>query len=203
MTKDEEEFYRSLIKSNYKGVPTDQLVYSIKDTQEELTHRLDEVHKFMLEELLKAMVDEIERRRKLPYTQSPDNEIIQAIKNAVDITDVLAWYTEVFTHKKQWTYRCTLHGADKHPSGVIYKDTQKFHCFVCGRHGDVFDAVMEFEKVDLPTAIRKLARHVGIDFKPLVPRTKPITREEIDDIQGHLKNIDEKLQRSGRYGDRL
>ena len=47
--------------------------------------------------------------------------------------------------------------------------------------------------MDLPTAIRKLARHVGLDFKPLVPRDKPITREEMDNVKGHLENLDGKL----------
>ena len=195
MNTEEKEFYKLLARSNYKGITTDQLVYSIKDARDELDHKLDEVHKFILEESVKAMMEEIERRRKLTYNQAPDKEIIQTIKNSVDIADVLAWYTDVFTHKKQWTYRCTLHGADKHPSGVIYKDDQKFHCFVCQKHGDVFDAVMEFEGVDLPTAIRKLARHVGIDFKPLIPgkQNTPVTREELDNLEGHFKNLDKRV----------
>ena len=171
MNPKDKEFYRLLAHQNYRGVTTSQLVYGIQDNRWDLEHReLSEESRFLTEELVKNQEAEIARRRKLTYKgiQFTNKEIIRAIKDAIDITDVLEWYTDVFTHKRQWTYRCTLHGADTHPSGVIYKDDQRFHCFVCNKHGDIFDAVMYFERVDLPTAIKKLARHVGLDTKPLV-----------------------------------
>jgi len=173
---EEKEFFKLLTKENYRGITTDELVYRIQYEREqlefpELFSTGDvETFIFMTQEHIKGIEWEIERRRKLSYdgVQFTNKEIIQTIKNAIDITDVLAWYTDVFTYKRQWTYRCTLHGDDKHPSGVIYKDDQRFHCFACGKHGDIFDAVMYFERVDLPAAIKKLARHVGLDVKPLV-----------------------------------
>jgi len=118
--------------------------------------------------------EEIQRRRDLKYSgvQSTNSEIIQTIKNAINIEDVLAWYTDVFLNKKVWKYRCTLHGQDNHPSGVIYPNEGRFHCFVCQKHGDVFDAVQFFERVDLPRAIAKLAQHLGLDTKPIIkPKT--------------------------------
>jgi len=179
-----------LARPNCRGITTDRLVYRIQDLRDklDLLHPDDllpcpqgctqeewiDDHKYFLEESIKGIEAEIERRRNLTYAgvQHTNSEIIQTIKNAIDITDVLSWYTEVFINKKQWTYRCILHGEDKHPSGVIYKDENRFHCFTCGKHGDIFDAVQYFERVDLPEAIKKLARHIGLDTKPLISRNK-------------------------------
>lgn len=178
-----QSFLTHLARENFRGVGTDQLVYALQDyrdqaespqcfgaqTEEEL-----EGFMFFTQQRIKHIVAEIERRREMVGrgVQSTNREIIQAIKNAIDISTVLSWYTDVFTYKKQWTFRCTLHGQDKNPSGVIYKDQGLFHCFACNRHGDVFAVVMEFERVDFITALKSLARYVGVDLKPLVRNAK-------------------------------
>jgi len=108
---------------------------------------------------------ELQRSAKISYegiTQT-NQEIILFIKHKLDIADVLEWYTDVFYPDK---YRCTLHGADKHPSGKIYPD-QHCHCFTCGKNGDVFDVVQWFENIDFMGALKKLARYVGIELKPI------------------------------------
>ena len=196
MDTEEKLFYHYLARPNYRGVKTEDLVYTILDARNELKATIiDEAHKYFLEELIKGIEEEVARRRKIVYKHAPDREIIQTIKNSIDIADVIAWYTEVFTYKSQWTYRCTLHGADKNPSGVIYKDKQKFHCFGCGRHGDVFDAVMQWEGIDMPSAIRKLSRHLGIDLNPILngKQNIPPSREDLDNIKGHLKNLEGRV----------
>lgn len=39
---------------------------------------------------------------------------------------------------------CSFHG-DTDPSLVLYPDTQSWHCFGCGRSGDVFDLIAHIE----------------------------------------------------------
>lgn len=179
---------------NWRGVSTDRLVYMIQDAKwrvELLTidprclppvdaelkipiglseEEEAEQYRFFYEQLLQGIEEEIQRRRKLQYEgiAYTNKEIIQTIKNALSIEDVLGWYTEVFLHKKVWTYRCTLHGVDTHPSGVIYREESRCWCFVCSRGGDIFDMVQLFERLELPATIAKLARHLGLDTKPLV-----------------------------------
>lgn len=119
--------------------------------------------------VIESILKEMKRREDIHYDNSanPDRNIIATIKARVSIADVLDWYTEVFTHKSKWTYRCTLHGEDRHPSGVIYPDEQRSWCFVCNRGGDIFDVVKLFERLELSQAIAKLARYIGIDTKPI------------------------------------
>ncbi len=128
-----------------------------------------------------AIIGEFKRRHKLnshiTESQSFDKELIEVIKERIPVEDVLEWYTHVFIPKgcyqKNWTFRCTLHGPDKHPSGVIYPQEDRWWCFVCNTGGDIFEAVKAFEKVCFSEAVAKLARYIGLDTKPIFPEQKP------------------------------
>lgn len=48
---------------------------------------------------------------------------------------------------------CPFHG-EKHPSMKIYNDS--FHCFACGKNGDIFTFVQEIEHCDFKTAFLSL-----------------------------------------------
>ncbi len=50
---------------------------------------------------------------------------------------------------------CPFH-QEQEGSFTVYADTQKFHCFGCGSHGDVLDFVGRMEGLTLPEAIRRL-----------------------------------------------
>ena len=130
-------------------------------------------HRYHWECVIESIMQEAERRRTIRYNlrRNPDREIIAAIKERIPVADVLEWFTEVIvskgSYRGNWQFRCTLHGEDKDPSGVIYNKEQRWWCFGCNKGGDIFDAVREFEKIELPQAIAKLARHVGLDTKPI------------------------------------
>lgn len=129
-----------------------------------------ESYLFLLRERIKAINNEIARRETLTFQgiHKVNEHVIQAIKESLGeqgLIDVLAWYVKVFFERGKWTFQCTLHGADKDPSGVIYPRELRWWCFGCGAGGDAFDAVQAFERVDLITAIKKLARYTGIELK--------------------------------------
>ena len=50
---------------------------------------------------------------------------------------------------------CPFH-QEQESSFTVYANTQKFHCFGCGAHGDVLDFVGRMEGLTLPEAIRRL-----------------------------------------------
>ena len=122
-----------------------------------------------------AILKEFERRRNLnkqvSANQSFDKELVETIKERIPVADVLDWYTDVFipkgSYRKNWKFRCTLHGQDNHPSGAIDQEKNRWSCWTCKRRGDVFDAVQEFEKVTFPEAVAKLARYIGLDTQPI------------------------------------
>ena len=179
-----------LARPNYRGYGTTQIVLDLQEARDSLKRAeggalrillgIDEAvekeHIFFWEQKVLSFEEEIERRRKLQYegVAHTNKEIIQAIKERIPIEDVLERYTDVFYNSgKKWSYRCTLHGPDRHPSGVIYPDEKRCWCFVCEKGGDVFDVVQLFERVTLPQAIVELARSIGLALKPLSPKRLP------------------------------
>jgi len=115
-----------------------------------------------MERVTQAITDELLRRKNLPKSYKPATEIIPAIKARADITEILENFTEVFAYQGKRTYRCTLHGADRTPSGHIYQDTNSCWCFACQRGGDVIDAVKLFGNMDTAGAIKYLCQFYGI-----------------------------------------
>ena len=56
--------------------------------------------------------------------------------------------------KRDGMCSCPFHGADKHASMKIYKDS--FHCFACGKNGDIFTFVQNMDNCDFNTAFYSL-----------------------------------------------
>lgn len=184
-----------MIKTNWRGVATTDLVLEILRLKYDIdmldiapeeaigfgrpSSYGDEQwileHRQLFNRQLQDVLNELERRRTIneTYVKNPDREIIQAIKERTQLADIIEQYTEVFYNgKDRWKFRCTLHGTDTEPSGVIYNKEQRWWCFGCNKGGDVFDAVQAFERIDLPSAIRKLANKLGIELRPLTENKK-------------------------------
>ena len=88
-------------------------------------------------------------------------EVIDQIRNALDIADVIGSYIQVKRAGQSAKALCPFH-KEKTPSFHINPSRQAFHCFGCGAGGDVFKFVMMYENVDFPTALRMLASRAGI-----------------------------------------
>ena len=56
---------------------------------------------------------------------------------------------------------CPFHG-EKTPSFSVHATRQLFHCFGCGKSGDVFKFVQEREQISFPEAIKLVAEKMGI-----------------------------------------
>lgn len=88
-------------------------------------------------------------------------DVIDQIRNALDIGDVIGSYIQVKRAGQSAKALCPFH-KEKTPSFHVNSARQAFHCFGCGVGGDVFKFVMLYEKVDFPTALRMLATRAGI-----------------------------------------
>jgi len=151
------------------------LIYHLQDIK--LIEPLNAKHLGCLIQGARKIETELNRRERIELQPEtiPHESIIKVIKARADITDVLSRFTDVFVEKRTWTYRCTLHGPDKHPSGTIYKDTNRCWCFVCNQGGDVIKAVELFAKTDTRGAIKYLCQYCGIqpDILPAQPAPNP------------------------------
>jgi len=85
---------------------------------------------------------------------------IEALKARLDIVDVVGSYLELKRAGVNFKAPCPFHD-EKSPSFTVNPARQKYHCFGCGVGGDSINFVMEYEKLNYPEAIEKLAASVN------------------------------------------
>ncbi|MEN4053098.1 MULTISPECIES: DNA primase [Sulfurimonas] len=105
---------------------------------------------------------------------------IEALKARLDIVDVVGSYIELKKAGGNFKAPCPFHD-EKSPSFVVSPQKQIFHCFGCGAGGDAVKFVMEYEKLNYPEALEKLAATYNFtltytDNKHNKPRTKVIEK---------------------------
>jgi DNA primase len=90
-------------------------------------------------------------------------DAVAEIRERTDIVELVNAYTPLKKAGRSYKGLCPFH-QEKTPSFVVFPDSQNFHCFGCGKGGDIFTFQMEVEKVDFPEALRELAKRAGIDL---------------------------------------
>ncbi len=81
---------------------------------------------------------------------------IEALKARLDVVDVVGSYIELKKAGVNYKSPCPFHD-EKSPSFVVSPQKQIYHCFGCGAGGDSVKFVMEYEKLNYPEALEKLA----------------------------------------------
>jgi len=89
---------------------------------------------------------------------------IEYLKSAIDIVDVIGSYIELKKTGSSYKARCPFHD-EKTPSFVVSPAKGIFHCFGCGKGGDAISFVKEYEKLNYPQAIEKIARDYNITLE--------------------------------------
>ncbi len=82
---------------------------------------------------------------------------IEALRSRLDIVDVVGSYIELKKAGANFKAPCPFHN-EKTASFVVSPSKQIFHCFGCGVGGDSVKFVMEYEKLNYPEALEKLAQ---------------------------------------------
>src|SRR4030065_1578441 len=86
---------------------------------------------------------------------------IDEVRNANDIVEVISGYVQLKKRGKNYLGLCPFH-KEKTPSFTVSSDKQMYHCFGCGKGGNIYTFVMEMEKVSFVEAVRSLAERAGI-----------------------------------------
>jgi DNA primase len=88
-------------------------------------------------------------------------ETIEQVAAALNIVDVVGSYFPLKKAGVEFRALCPFH-QEKTPSFYVNPDNGTFYCFGCGRGGSVFQFVQEYEHVDFPEAVRRLAHRAAI-----------------------------------------
>jgi len=120
------------------------------------------------------------------------SQIIEQIAAANDIVEVIGSYFPLKRGGANFKALCPFH-QEKTPSFHVSPQRQTFHCFGCGVGGSVFRFVMDYEHVDFPSAVRKLAARVGI---PVIEEGGP---SSVEDRQQQARRV--LLQLHGEAAD--
>src|ERR1700716_3986069 len=86
---------------------------------------------------------------------------IEQVAAANDIVEVIGAYFPLKRAGTNFKALCPFH-QEKTPSFTVSPQRQTFHCFGCGVGGSVFRFAMEYEHIDFPASVRKLAARVNI-----------------------------------------
>jgi DNA primase len=89
-------------------------------------------------------------------------ETINEVRDRADIVDVVSRFIDLRRAGVNFKATCPFHD-EKTPSFVVSPDKQIFHCFGCGRGGNVFTFLMEMEGVSFPDAVRALGKQYGVE----------------------------------------
>ncbi len=83
------------------------------------------------------------------------------IKSKLDIVDIISEYISLRPAGSNFRALCPFHN-EKTPSFMVSPDKQIYHCFGCGKGGDLISFVMGMEGLDFVEALKSLAPRAGV-----------------------------------------
>ena len=88
-------------------------------------------------------------------------DIIDQVRQASDIVDIIGEFVRLKKRGRNFMALCPFH-TEKTPSFSVSPERQIYHCFGCGKGGNVYTFLMEHENMSFVEAVKHLARKAGI-----------------------------------------
>ena len=107
----------------------------------------------------------------------PD-DVIEQVREAADLVGIIGEHVELKRTGSDYRGPCPFHGGTHRNFAVIPKKGM-FYCFVCHEAGDVFTFFMKKLGMDYPTAVREVARRVGVTIPERTGPAGPDPREPL------------------------
>ncbi|MDI9369726.1 MAG: DNA primase [Synergistaceae bacterium] len=86
---------------------------------------------------------------------------VRRVKDRLDIVEIVGDYVRLKKAGNSYLGLCPFHD-EKTPSFNVSPSRQTYHCFGCGRGGDVFSFLMERENLSFREALELLAERAGV-----------------------------------------
>ena len=88
---------------------------------------------------------------------------VAEIKGRLPVADVVGETVQLRKAGTTLKGLCPFHG-EKTASFVVTPGRDTWHCFGCGKHGDIFTFVMERDGIGFPEALKVLAGRAGVEI---------------------------------------
>ena len=121
------------------------------------------------------------------------NDDVKRIKDRLDILDVVGDKVRLHRAGRNHVGLCPFHD-EKTPSFQVSQERQNYHCYGCGKGGDIFTFVMETEGLDFRQALELLAARAGIELTPLERRGGNAPKR----VSGNLYDVMEIAEKTFR-----
>jgi DNA primase len=92
------------------------------------------------------------------------NESVEAVKEAIDMIDLVSGRTQMKRSGGEWRGRCPFHD-ERTASFWVNPLTKVYHCFGCQAGGDAIGFVQETEALDFAGAVEWLADRYGVPLE--------------------------------------
>ncbi|AXI09480.1 DNA primase [Oceanobacillus zhaokaii] len=99
-------------------------------------------------------------------------EVIEEVRKSNDIVEVTGEYVQLKKQGRNYVGLCPFHG-EKTPSFSVTQEKQIFHCFGCGKGGNVITFLMEIENYSFQETIKVLANRSGVALPETGIRQEP------------------------------
>lgn len=109
------------------------------------------------------------------------DDLVNAVKQANDIVEVIGEYVSLRKQGRTYKGLCPFHD-DHNPSMDVDPGRQRFRCWVCNKFGDVISFIQERERVDFREALEMLARRANIPFRRGEGSAEAKTRQKMLDL---------------------
>lgn len=132
-----------------------------------------------------------------------DKEQIAEIKNSVNIVEIIGEVVSLSKAGRNYLGLCPFHG-EKTPSFNVVEDKQFYHCFGCGRSGDVFKFIEEYRGVTFMDAVQIVSEKAGITIQNQAKPHQPTLvnpNQELYDIHQEASKFYQAILMTTKMGE--
>jgi DNA primase len=112
-------------------------------------------------------------------------DAVSEVRDRTEIVDLVSQYVQLKKTGRSYKGLCPFH-QEKTPSFVVFPESGNFHCFGCGRGGDIFTFYMGVEHVEFRDALQELAKRAGVELS-----SAPAVPPEVDAHRNRLIELNE------------
>lgn len=118
------------------------------------------------------------------------SESIQRLIEQTDIVDVVSRYVNLKRSGRNFVGICPFHD-DKNPSMNVSPERNMYHCFACKAGGDAINFIQEYEKLNFPEAVEKLAsmQNFTLEYTDEKSNFKKIDKEALSIVKAYYQSL--------------